>query len=767
MDKLTEEDIKHLKITPAIENAGWSAVLMEYFFTDGRIFPQQSGSYIRGKRKKADYLLKYGQECQLAVVEAKDGDHSVNAGLLQAIEYAEILNIPFAYSSNGNGFVEHDLITSTECELSMGEFPSPEALRQRYISEKKLTADDLALIECPTYQEVGFSPRYYQKASVDRTLEAITKGQKRILLVLATGTGKTYTAFQIAWKLKQLKKVRKILYLADRNILISKPFNDEFSPFENSKYIIKKGEIKTQYEIFFGLYQQLDGDKDGDSNLEVFKQVTPDFFDLVIVDECHRGSAKEDSKWRAVLDYFSNATQIGMTATPKVYGEKDEDGQLIEDTAKKYFGDPIYSYSLKAGIEDGYLAPFRVIQPILNIDSTGYRPAPGELDVYGQPLEDKIYGIRDFDKTLVVDKRNFEVAKRVNDYLKDNGTFIKTIIFCCNIDHAERIRSYLINLNKDICAKNPRYITRITGDSPTADKDLNDFTKVEFNPDLDPCVVTTSDLMTTGVDCKTAKLIVIDKVINSMTLFKQIIGRGTRIRLDADKFDFTILDFRKASELFADPRWDGLIDVSPEIPIGHSGQPVESDEKQYRIGGDFVKVLGEEVSILGADGKVTKTSLVNYTKKNILDEYATLDSFIQKWTSAEKHSAIVEELEKRGVFLNEIKDTVGIEDMDDFDLICHIAYGLKPLTRSERVKKLRKAMKIDEYTGISKEVIDALLEKYCDDGLDDIDDVAVLKLDQFKSFGTPKHIVNDVFGGRTNYRDLVTLIKTNLYSVAA
>lgn len=770
-DKLTEEEVKLRKITPSLTGAGWSlnSIRMEYYFTDGRIFPSQNGSFVRGRGKKADYLLKYNSECNIAIVEAKDEQHTIEGGLLQGIEYARILNIPFAYSSNGSGYIEHDMITGAERELSMSEFPSPEVIRERYLKEKDLTEEQANLIESQSYFAPSFAPRYYQKASVDRTLEAIAKGQKRLLLVLATGTGKTYTAFQIVWKLKNMKKVRKVLYLADRNILITKPHNDEFAPFGDTRTIIKHGKIKTQYEIFFGLYQQFEGEKGGESTLKVFQQVTPDFFDLIIVDECHRGSAKEDSKWREILNYFSSAIQIGMTATPKVYGEVDEDGNIVEDTAKKYFGDPVYTYSLKAGIDDGFLAPFRVIQPILNIDSTGYRPEKGELDIYGQPLEDKVYTINDFDRLLVVDKRNYEVAKRVTDYLKAGDRYTKTIVFCCTIAQADRIRGWLVNLNQDLVAKNPRYITKITGDSPTADRDLEDFTKVEFNPTLDPCVITTSDLMTTGVDCKTAKLIVIDKVIKSMTLFKQIIGRGTRIRLDAGKFDFTILDFRRASALFADPRWDGDVEVTSDVTPRPRNSPIDPDNeiKQYRIGGDFVKVIGEEVSILDADGKVTKTSLINFTKKNILNEYATLNEFIQKWTSEAKHGAIVEELQDRGVLLSDIRDIVGIEDMDDFDLICHIAYGMPPMTREERANSAIKATKMDNLSSVAKEVIDTLLDKYCNDGIEDIDDISVLKLQSFKPFGTPKHIINDIFGGRDNYMNIVAALKTNLYQARA
>lgn len=767
-EKLSEEDVKRLYITPAIDRAGWNNYRMEYF-TDGRVHVSSNGVMTRGKRKYADYLLRYINNTNLAIVEAKDEDHTPGQGLLQAIEYARLLNVPFAYSSNGHGFVEHDLITGIERDLSMAEFPSPEKLRERYISEKNLTEEQLRLIEFPFYTDPEFRPRYYQKASVDKTLEAIANGKRRALIVLATGTGKTYTAFQIVWKLKQMRKVKKVLYLADRNILISKPFNEEFAPFGTSKTIISKGKIDTSYEIFFGLYQQLDNEN-GESNLEAFKQVSRDFFDLIIVDECHRGSAKEDSHWREILEWFESAIQVGMTATPKVYlkGRKnnDEDDEQEVDLAKTYFGEPVYIYSLKQGIDDGFLAPYKVMRKFLDIDVKGYRPYSGQLDIHGNLLEDRIYTSSDFDKKLIVDSRTKEVAKQITNYLKETDRYQKTIVFCCNIDHAERLRQELWNLNLDICRKNPRYITRITGDSPTAQADLTDFAKAEFNMDIDPCIVTSSDLMTTGVDCKTAKLIVLDKVISSMTLFKQIIGRGTRLREADRKYEFTIMDFRQVTRLFADPKWDGPIEYVDDKGSKLSGESgIEKSNPVYHIDGNKVTIMGEEVSILDPDGNLTKQSLINYTKKNILNQYATLDEFIQKWTNEKKHKAIVEELAYHGVLLEQIRAELGIEDMDDFDLICYIAYETKPLTRSERVKNIKKSELLDKYTGIAREVIDRLLDKYCDEGIDDVDDINILKLDEFKKFGTPKQIIKDIFGGRDNYIQAVQIVKNNLYSV--
>ena len=767
--QMTEEDVKRIYITPSITNAGWTNIRMEYF-TDGRIHVSSNGVMTRGKRKYVDYLLRYPQNVNLAIVEAKDEFHTVGQGLLQAIEYAKLLNVPFAYSSNGHGYIEHDLITGMERELSMAEFPSPEVLRERYIEEKGFSSEQLEMVEYPFHIAPDFRPRYYQKASVDKTIEAIARGEKRCLIVLATGTGKTYTAFQIIWKLKQMRKVKKVLYLADRNVLIEKPYNEEFSPFGKSRTIIEKGKIDTSYEIFFGLYQQLDNER-GESNLEAFKQVSPNFFDLIIVDECHRGSAKDDSRWREVLEYFSSAIQIGMTATPKVYAKKQDnhnDEQEV-DFARAYFGMPVYTYSLKQGIEDGFLAPYKVFRKFLDIDVKGYRPYPGELDVHGNLLEDRIYTSNDFDRKLIIDSRTKEVAEQITKYLKETDRFQKTLVFCCNIDHAERLRMELNNLNRDITSTNPRYITRITGDSPTCKEDLEDFTKVEFNKDLDPCIVTSSDLMTTGVDCKTAKLIVLDKVINSMTLFKQIIGRGTRLRVADRKYEFVIMDFRQVTRLFADPSWDGEVEYidEPQKRGSNGGTREIETLPTFHIDGNKVTIMGEEVSILDANGKLTKQSLINYTKTNILNEYATLDSFIQKWTTTKKHKVIIEELAEHGVLLEQLRAEIGIQDMDDFDLICHIAYGLKPLTRSERVKNIKRSEMYDRCTGIARQVLDILLDKYCDEGIEDVDDINILKLDEFKGFGTPKQIINSIFGGKEKYIQAVAFIKKNLYSNAA
>lgn len=764
--KLTEEDVKNRFITPSLENAGWkkSDMRMEYCFTDGRIMVVGNNP-TRGKTKKADYVLQF-DNIDLAIVEAKDDTHRVNAGLLQAIDYAEALNIPFAFSTNGKGFIEYDLITLSTRELKMEEFPTKQELWKRYIEEKNLTPQQISTIKTPYYYSSGsHSPRYYQKVAVDRVVEHIAKGEKRALLVMATGTGKTFTSFQIIWRLKKAGLVKKVLFLADRNILVNQPRDNDFQPFKSVMTKIEGKNIDTAYEVFLGLYQQLDGEE----NKEAYKNVKPDFFDLIVVDECHRGSAKEDSRWHAILEYFSSAIQIGLTATPKAFYDSDDE-EIKEDKASMYFGKPVYTYSLKDGLDDGFLAPYKVYQQFLDIDVEGYRPIPGELDKNGLLLEDRIYTNADFDRVLIVNQRTRAVAEQITEFLKNTNRYNKTIVFCVDIDHAERLRTELVELNKDMMLENSRYIVRITGDAPNHERDLEDFTKVEFDKNSDPVIVTTSELLTTGVDCKTTKLIVLDKLINSMTLFKQIVGRGTRIRTDANKYYFSILDFRNVTRLFADPRWDGDIDYVKDMPKkGESGgEKGEKDpEPRYVINGYPVEILAERVQYIDSDGKLTTESLIDYTRRNILNEYATLDKFIHKWSTEKKRQIIIDELEERGVFLEEIRKTLNINNIDDFDLLCHIAYDVKPLTKSERAKRVQEKCIKHIYSGLAKDVLDTLLEKYCDNSLYDLEDINVLKLDEFKQFGTPKHIINDIFGGRNNYFTAISNIKTNLYSVVA
>lgn len=767
MKKLTEEDVKFRYIDPAIENIGWSKTQInkEYYFTDGQI--KVSGKKVRRARgKKADYLLKSKHgEIPLAVIEAKDLTQSVGAGMQQAIEYAKILDIPFAYSSNGNGFLEHDFFTGKERELKLDEFPSESELWDRYIKGKGFNNEQEEIISEPYYYAPfnTKSPRYYQRVAIQRTVETIVKGQKRILLVMATGTGKTYTAFQIIHRLWKQRKVKRVLYLADRNILIDQTMQQDFKPFEEVMTKIKGKELDSAYEIYMSLYHQLAGDE----NEEPFREFKKDFFDLILVDEAHRGSAKEDSQWRKILEYFSPAIQIGMTATPK-------ETKYISNI--DYFGEPVYTYSLKQGIDDGFLAPYKVIRINLDKDLEGWRPYKGQVDMYGQEIEDREYGPKDFDKKLIIDDRTKEVAKRITKWLHDNDRFSKTIIFCVDIDHAERMRQALVNENTDLVKENDKYIMRITGD--------NDYGKSQLDYFIDPfekypTVVTTSKLLSTGVDVKTARLIVLDNNINSMTEFKQIIGRGTRLYPDQDKYYFTIMDFRNVTRLFADDAFDGdpvaifepkdIDDIEePKVtPVDDADdefvEPVEiiGDHKKFRVNNVDVTILSERVQYYGNDGKLITESLVDYTKRNILNEYATMDEFIHMWTEAEKKTAIIEELFERGVFLDALRDE-SKTDYDDFDLILHIAYDKKPLTKSERVKKVKEKGYLDKYSEVCKDVLSSLLEKYMDGGINDLEDTKILETHPFSEKGSPARIAR-LFGGRNNYLQAVQELQQQLY----
>lgn len=670
MTKETEEDVKFRYITPAIENSGWSKnqIFMEYFFTEGQVLVR--GKIVkRGPRKKADYLLTHKNlQTPLAIVEAKDSDHSVGSGMQQAISYAQILQIPFAYSSNGKGFLEHDFFTGIEREIGNDEFPTEEQLWQRVKAGKNYDDHQAHLITEPDYFDIlsGKKPRYYQRIAIDKTLEAISKGQNRILLVMATGTGKTFTAFQIVWKLLKNKKVNRVLYLADRNILIDQTMQQDFRPLEKIMTKVQDRKLDSAYEIYMSLYQQLAGDE----GEEPFRQFKKDFFDLIVVDECHRGSAKEESQWRRILGYFDTGIHIGMTATPK---------ETYEVSNITYFGEPVYTYSLKQGIRDGFLAPYKVVRISLDKDVEGWRPYRGQIDVNGHLIEDREYVLTDFDRKLVIDERTKAVANRITKWLVANGRFSKTIVFCVDIDHAERMRQALINENVDLVSENPKYIMRITGDNPEGKAQLDNFIDVA---EKYPAIVTTSKLMTTGVDVKTCKLIVLDNSINSMTEFKQIIGRGTRLYPEYGKEYFTILDFRNSSRLFADKEFDGDPVVVLEVGDGGDGWDAGSDQGQsgdseqgndendsvgpgvvvgppeegtktvkYRVRGVPVKVINERVQYYDAEGKLITESLKDYSKRNILERYASLSEFINIWTNAEKKQAIVRELEERGVLL--------------------------------------------------------------------------------------------------------------------
>ena len=780
MGKLTEEDVKFRYVTPAVEKAGWNKnqIFMEYFFTEGQVLVR--GKVVkRGPRKKADYLLTHNNlQTPLAIIEAKDSDHSVGSGMQQAIAYAQILQIPFAYSTNGKGFLEHDFFTGIEREVSNDEFPSEDQLWQRFRSGKGYDDDQSRLLTEPNYFDIlsGKKPRYYQRIAIDRTLEAISKGQKRILLVMATGTGKTFTAFQIVWKLLKNKKVNRVLYLADRNILIDQTMQQDFRPLERIMTKVQDRRLDSAYEIYMSLYQQLAGDE----GEEPFRQFKKDFFDLIIVDECHRGSAKEESQWRRILDYFDTGIHIGMTATPK---------ETYEVSNITYFGEPVYTYSLKQGIRDGFLAPYKVIRISLDKDVEGWRPYRGQLDVNGNLIEDREYVLTDYDRRLIIDERTQAVANRITKWLVANGRFSKTIVFCVDIDHAERMRQALINENVDLVSENPKYIMRITGDNPEGKAQLDYFIDVA---EKYPAIVTTSKLMTTGVDVKTCKLIVLDNTINSMTEFKQIIGRGTRLYPEYGKEYFTILDFRNSSRLFADKEFDGDPVVVINGGDGGDGWDPGTDQSQggedeqvngekdggapgfvldlpeertkavkYRVRGVSVVVLNERVQYYDAEGKLITESLKDYSKRNILEKYASLSEFIHIWTHAEKKQAIVRELEERGVLLEALKEEAG-EEIDDFDLILHIAYDQKPLTKRERVENVKKKGYLYKYSEVCQQVLSALLDKYMDEGISELEDTRVLENAPFDRMGSPVSIAR-LFGGKNKYLQAVKELEEELY----
>ena len=765
--EMSEEDIKLRFITPAIEKAGWdknNQIKMEYSFTDGRIILRGKKT-IRGSKKSVDYLLFYKPNHPLAIVEAKKNTKSIGSGMQQAIEYAKDLDVPFAYSSNGDGFIEHDMKNGTERELSLDEFPSPEDLWERYKNETSMTEEQESIITQPYYfQPRDKTPRYYQRIAINRTIEAVARGQNRILLVMATGTGKTYTAFQIIHRLWKSGHKKKILFLADRNILVDQTMSQDFKPFAKVMTKIEGKKLDSAFEIFLSLYHQLAGDE----NEEPFRVFSPNFFDLIIVDECHRGSSNEESRWRKILEYFSSATQIGMTATPK-------ETKYVSNVT--YFGDPIYTYSLKQGIDDGFLAPFKIVRVGLNMDLEGFRPTSGQRDVYDIEIEDREYNIKDFDKNLIIDERTIAVAKRITRFLKENNErFAKTIVFCVDIDHAERMRQALVNENSDLVAQNSKYIMRITGDNQVGKAELDNFIAVDSKY---PVIVTTSKLLTTGVDCKTCKLIVIDSNIQSMIEFKQIIGRGTRLSPDDGKEYFTIMDFRNACRLFADPSFDGypISDdddqyeqsqreedkiIDPYLPDNANKKNLEPKHK-YRIRGVEVKILNERVQYYDKDGKLITESITDYSKKNILGEYATLDSFLQAWNSQNQKQAIIDELEERGVLLEALREVAGNPDIDDFDLICHIAYDKAPLTKKERVNNVRKRGYLYKYSDMAQQVLNALLDKYMNDGIKDISNLEILSNDPFRQFGPPWKIAK-LFGGKNAYLQAINDLQNQIYA---
>ena len=789
---MSEEDIKLNFITPSIMDKGWGYdnISMEKMvkFTDGKI-NLRGNLFSRSKAKYADYMLYYNKATPIAIVEAKDATHSISYGMQQAKEYAMMMNIPFAYSSNGQGFQEYDFLTGKERTLAMDEFPTKEELYERFTGENHngegLSEKELKVINQPfcVGQDI-FPPRYYQRNAVNNTVNAVAQGKKRLLLVMATGTGKTYTAFQIVYRLLKAGLVKKVLYLADRNVLVDQSIQQDFKPLQKTIHKVDyQKDLNsgiTAYEVYFSLYQQLIGQGGKQQYKELFR---PDFFDLVIVDECHRGSAKDDSNWREILEYFDSAIQLGMTATPK---------ETKYQSSINYFGEPVYTYSLKQGIEDGFLAPFRVVNITTNIGDE-WRPTVGQVDVYGNEIEDRIYNNSDYDYKIIIEDRIREVAEQITHYLKHTDRMAKTIVFCADEDHAERMRIALVNANSDMCQKNPDYVVRITGSDSYGQSKLDYFISVA---EKYPVIATTSKLLSTGVDCKMVKLIVLDQRISSMTEFKQIVGRGTRIREKEGKTHFTIMDFRNVTRLFADPDWDGEAEIDPDYPpdetvitpaepcpvcgqfpcvcpcpiCGHYPCECEGTNKSPKPfvdkNGCSVTVINKVVSVYDTNGKLLRTeSVTDYTKKNINDNYTNLDDFILHWNKAEKKAEITDLLRESGIDLQALKEDQGMAEVDDFDFICHIAYGKKPLTRRERAENVKKRDVFNKYGAEARKVLEALLEKYAMDGITQLENTTVLKLDPFRQMGAPAHIAK-LFGGKEQYFLAVKELEKLIYNIA-
>ena len=787
---LTERDICTKYITPALERSGWDIVTQvreEFALTKGRIIVRGK-LHTRAQHKRVDYVLFYKPNIPIAVIEAKENSHSLGDGMQQALGYAEMLQVPFVFSSNGDGFLFHNKIATDgiiERELSLEEFPSADELWESWSRHRGITGKQEKLITQDYYSDGGNkSPRYYQFLAINKTIEAIAQGQNRILLVMATGTGKTFTAFQIIWRLWKSKTKKRILFLADRNILVDQTITNDFKPFGSAMTKIKKRQVNKSFEIYLSLYQAVTGNEEEQN---IYRQFTPDFFDLIVVDECHRGSAAEDSAWRQILEYFSSATQIGMTATPR---------ETKEISNSEYFGKPIYTYSLRKGIDDGFLAPYKVVRIDLDKDLEGWRPDKGMEDKLGNEIEDRIFNQKDFDKSLVLEQRTILVAKKISDFLRQTNRFDKVIVFCENIDHAERMRSALVNENSDLVAQNPRYVVRITGDSEEGKAELDNFI---FPESRYPVIATTSKLMSTGIDAQTCKLIVIDQTIHSITEFKQRIGRGTRINEEYGKYYFTIMDFKKATELFADPDFDGdpvqiytpqHPDDSPVPPDiegdedsgeenfypetddeggewGHVGDDNDGEDgparvRRYVVDSVEVKVIAERVQYFDADGKLITESLKDYTRKTLSKEFASLEDFLNQWNSAEKKQVIIEELAKEGVFFDALAEEIN-RDYDPFDLICHVAWDKPPLTRRERAEQVKKRNAFTKYGEQARRVLDALLDKYADEGIVQIEAPQILSISPFTQFGTPIEIIR-VFNGLDHYQQAVQELEQALYS---
>lgn len=800
LSNLTEADIITKCVMPAILNAGWdntTQIRQEVKLRDGKVI-------VRGKVaarrtvKSADIVLYHKPGIPLAVIEAKANKHEIGKGMQQGIEYARLLDVPFVFATNGDGFIFRDTTAAEgEClekQITLDDFPSPAELWQKFCLWKGYTQAQLPVITQDYYDDgSGKSPRYYQLQAINKTIEAVSNGQNRVLLVMATGTGKTYTAFQIIWRLWKSKNKKRILFLADRNILVDQTKNNDFQPFGTAMTKVSGRTIDPAYEIHLALYQAITGPEE---DQKAFKQVAPDFFDLIVIDECHRGSASEDSAWREILDYFSSATQIGLTATPK---------ETHEVSSTDYFGDPVYVYSLKEGIEDGFLAPYKVVRVDIDVDLQGWRPTKGQTDLNGEVIDDRIYNQKDFDRTMVIDERTELVARTITDYLKRTNPMDKTIVFCNDIDHAERMRRALVNLNPEQVKKNDKYVMKITGDDEIGKAQLDNF----INPKKPyPVIATTSELMTTGVDAKTCKLVVLDQNIQSMTKFKQIIGRGTRIDERYGKLWFTILDFKKATELFADERFDGIpekvMDTTPEDIADpesdfeekleeiseHDDEQVtgvdeppappyqvtdtddvgplpEEDEKKIRkfhVNGVAVGVIAQRVQYYDADGKLVTESFKDYTRKTLLKEYASLDDFTRKWQDADRKEAIIHELEQQGIIWEVLAEEVG-KDLDPFDMLCHVVYGQPPLTRKERAENVRKRNYFTKYSEAAQAVLDNLLDKYADAGVQEIESIQVLKLKPFDSMGTLPEIIKTGFGDRNGYNQALSELENEIYQL--
>lgn len=800
LSNLTEADIITKCVMPAILNAGWdntTQIRQEVKLRDGKVI-------VRGKVaarrtvKSADIVLYHKPGIPLAVIEAKANKHEIGKGMQQGIEYARLLDVPFVFATNGDGFIFRDATAAEgEClekQITLDDFPSPAELWQKFCLWKGYTQAQLPVITQDYYDDgSGKSPRYYQLQAINKTIEAVSNGQNRVLLVMATGTGKTYTAFQIIWRLWKSKNKKRILFLADRNILVDQTKNNDFQPFGTAMTKVSGRTIDPAYEIHLALYQAITGPEE---DQKAFKQVAPDFFDLIVIDECHRGSASEDSAWREILNYFSSATQIGLTATPK---------ETHEVSSTDYFGDPVYVYSLKEGIEDGFLAPYKVVRVDIDVDLQGWRPTKGQTDLNGEVIDDRIYNQKDFDRTMVIDERTELVARTITDYLKRTNPMDKTIVFCNDIDHAERMRRALVNLNPEQVKKNDKYVMKITGDDEIGKAQLDNF----INPKKPyPVIATTSELMTTGVDAKTCKLVVLDQNIQSMTKFKQIIGRGTRIDERYGKLWFTILDFKKATELFADERFDGIpekvMDTTPEDIADpdsdfeekleeiseHDDEQVtgvdeppappyqvtdtddvgplpEEDEKKIRkfhVNGVAVGVIAQRVQYYDADGKLVTESFKDYTRKTLLKEYASLDDFTRKWQDADRKEAIIHELEQQGIIWEVLAEEVG-KDLDPFDMLCHVVYGQPPLTRKERAENVRKRNYFTKYSEAAQAVLDNLLDKYADAGVQEIESIQVLKLKPFDSMGTLPEIIKTGFGDRNGYNQALSELENEIYQL--